>query len=162
VFVLRKKLDGKAGFTLIEMLIVVAIIAILVAVSIPLVSSALERTRMATDASNERAAKAEAVILYLSENISKASKDSDDNDTTNAYLYDAASGKLVFSGGATPTGGPYKTYGQCADHKGMYLWVQVLEDGTVRLVWLEGLGGTYGEAWKWNENLCGSKIQSGS
>lgn len=47
------------------MLIVVAIIAILIAVSIPLVSSALEKTRNATDEANMRAAKAEAMLCYL-------------------------------------------------------------------------------------------------
>ena len=44
------------------MLIVVAIIAILVAVSIPIVGNSLERAREATDAANERAAKAEVLI----------------------------------------------------------------------------------------------------
>ena len=38
-----EKLRSRRGFTLIEMLIVVAIIAILVAISIPLVSSSLEK-----------------------------------------------------------------------------------------------------------------------
>ena len=43
---------SRRGFTLIEMLIVVAIIAILVAISIPLVSSSLERARVAADQAN--------------------------------------------------------------------------------------------------------------
>ena len=47
--VLNRKLSKKSGFTLVEMLIVVAIIAILIAVSIPLVSQALEKARDATD-----------------------------------------------------------------------------------------------------------------
>ena len=59
---LRAKLKKEGGFTLIEMLIVVAIIAILVAISIPLVNSALDRAKHATDAANERAAKAEVLI----------------------------------------------------------------------------------------------------
>ena len=43
------KNEKPEGFTLIEMLIVVAIIAILVAISIPLVSSSLDKARIATD-----------------------------------------------------------------------------------------------------------------
>ena len=51
---LSRKLKKTGGFTLIEMLIVVAIIAILVAVSIPMVNASLEKAREATDAANER------------------------------------------------------------------------------------------------------------
>ena len=64
---LREKFRNKKGFTLVEMLIVVAIIAILVAVSIPVVNNALDRAKHTTDAGNERAAKAEIMIQYLSE-----------------------------------------------------------------------------------------------
>lgn len=45
----------KKGFTLAELLIVVAIIAVLVAVSIPIFTSQLEKSREATDAANIRA-----------------------------------------------------------------------------------------------------------
>lgn len=53
-----KKLNKK-GFTLAELLVVVAIIGVLVAVSIPIFSSQLEKAREATDAANIRAAYAE-------------------------------------------------------------------------------------------------------
>ena len=53
------------GFTLAELLIVVAIIAVLVAIAIPVFTTQLERSREATDLSNIRAAYAEAVAEYL-------------------------------------------------------------------------------------------------
>jgi len=53
-----KKLMNKKGFTLMEMLIVVAIIVILVAISIPTFTSQLDNARTNTDKANLRAAKA--------------------------------------------------------------------------------------------------------
>lgn len=49
------------GFTLAELLIVVAIIAVLVAISIPIFSSQLEKSREATDLANIRSAYAEVM-----------------------------------------------------------------------------------------------------
>lgn len=71
------------GFTLAELLVVVAIIAILVAVSIPIFTSKLEKSREATDVANMRAAKAAATVAVLGEN----------QGTT--YYYDADAGTLV-------------------------------------------------------------------
>lgn len=51
---------NKKGFTLAELLIVVAIIGVLVAVSIPIFTSQLEKSKEATDLANIRAAYAEA------------------------------------------------------------------------------------------------------
>lgn len=51
--------NGNKGFTLAELLIVVAIIAVLVAISIPIFSAQLEKSREATDAANIRSAYAE-------------------------------------------------------------------------------------------------------
>ena len=50
-----KKLKNSKGFTLMEMLIVVAIIAILVAIAIPTFTNQLEKAREATDMANIRA-----------------------------------------------------------------------------------------------------------
>ena len=54
------------GFTLAELLIVVAIIAVLVAIAIPVFTTQLERSREATDIANIRAAYAEVMTDYLS------------------------------------------------------------------------------------------------
>lgn len=59
------KLKKQHGFTLVEMLIVVAIIAVLIAVSIPMVGSALESSRVAVDQANERDAQGAAITWYL-------------------------------------------------------------------------------------------------
>ncbi len=53
------------GFTLAELLIVVAIIAVLTAVAIPVFGNALEKAKESTDLSNLRAAYAEAVAEML-------------------------------------------------------------------------------------------------
>ena len=59
-----KKLNKK-GFTLAELLIVVAIIAVLVAIAIPVFSGQLEKAREATDEANIRALYAECVSSAL-------------------------------------------------------------------------------------------------
>ena len=86
----RKRADR--GFTLAELLIVVAIIAVLVAVSIPIFTGQLEKSRQAVDVSNMRAAYAAAEYQFIA-----------DGEAYKGY-YDAASGTLT---DAAPTG-----YGQ--------------------------------------------------
>lgn len=53
------------GFTLAELLIVVAIIAVLTAIAIPVFTSQLEKSREATDLANIRSAYAEQMAAYL-------------------------------------------------------------------------------------------------
>ena len=59
------KKTNKKGFTLAELLIVVAIIAVLVAIAIPIFSAQLEKSKEATDLANVRAAYAEIVAKYI-------------------------------------------------------------------------------------------------
>ena len=73
---------NKKGFTLIEMLVVIAIIAVLVAIIIPTVTSATNKAACATNAANLRSVKAEVVTAMLT------------NDTTN-YDITKTGGKVT-------------------------------------------------------------------
>ena len=86
-----KRITGKKGFTLAELLIVVAIIGVLVAISIPIFTTQLKKARLATNKANARAAYAAAIAWYL-ENT-----DSDDYDARGLGTYDVDTG--IFSAG---------------------------------------------------------------
>ncbi len=97
MYKLKEKLNRQKGFTLVEMLIVVAIIAILVAVSIPLVGGALESARKATDSANVRAAKAETMLYFMGatdDELTGYTAGSAIAESDEIY-YDAENGKLV-------------------------------------------------------------------
>lgn len=96
-----KEKFNKKGFTLAELLIVVAIIAVLVAVSVPVFNSKLERSREAVDIANMRAAKVAAIAAYLDDEIPEG--------TTTVY-YDAENGVVV-----TEDKKPTEGYGQGSD-----------------------------------------------
>ena len=66
---MNKKLTKK-GFTLAELLIVVAILAILVAVSIPIFTSKLHDAKDSTDMANARAAKGAAPNIHIQDTVS--------------------------------------------------------------------------------------------
>ena len=71
----------REGFTLAELLIVVAIIAVLVAIAIPVFSAQLEKSREATDAANLRAAYAEVMTAGLTEDKNNYTKTVDATQT---------------------------------------------------------------------------------
>lgn len=64
------------GFTLAELLIVIAVVAVLVAISIPIFSSQLEKAREATDLANVRAAYAEVMSAAVQQDTSSSLCDS--------------------------------------------------------------------------------------
>ena len=59
------KKNNNKGFTLAELLIVVAIIAVLVAIAIPVFTSQLEKSRESTDAANIRNTYAEVMVKII-------------------------------------------------------------------------------------------------
>lgn len=70
----KKLRKNEKGFTLAELLIVVAIIGVLVAISIPIFTSQLEKAREATDMANLRSAYAEVSADLLTNDASNMSK----------------------------------------------------------------------------------------
>lgn len=122
-----KKLRRKNGFTLIEMLIVVAIIAILIAVSIPLVGSALDRAREATDAANERAFKAALTTAYLQTQAGMNAPGEITVEFGKVYCYDAVNGKICADATGFEPYGKAKRDGSAVvyDHTDKYLWGHV-------------------------------------
>lgn len=88
----KKLRKNEKGFTLAELLIVVAIIGVLVAISIPIFTSQLEKAREATDAANIRAAYAAVSTDVLT--------DPQANDDQN---------KITYAAGANGKGGTYTT-----------------------------------------------------
>ncbi len=75
---MKRKIKSVKGFTLAELLIVVAIIAVLVAIGIPIFTSQLEKSREAVDLSDVRSAYAEVMMAAIT------------GDTTAIYTKDAS------------------------------------------------------------------------
>lgn len=66
------KKNNNKGFTLMEMLIVVAIIAILIAIAIPTFTGSLNKAKIAADEANLRAAYADAMAKYMMDTTQSA------------------------------------------------------------------------------------------
>ena len=78
------KTTNRKGFTLAELLIVVAIIGVLIAISIPIFTSQMDRAKIAVDQANVRSAKAAALADWMT-----TYESGDVN-----YYYDAGSGTV--------------------------------------------------------------------
>ena len=144
-----KKLNKK-GFTLAELLVVVAIIGVLVAVSIPIFTAQLRKARVATDLANERAAKAAAVAQALTDEAV-----SDKAAVARDYVYDAASGTVTLMSTNGKENEDITPYGKVSDpnksgmddnfadsstetHVGKIVEVSISTGNKVTITWVAG------------------------
>ena len=131
------KKTNKKGFTLAELLVVVAIIAVLVAIAIPIFTSQLEKAREATDVANIRAAYAEATTKVLSGDGTTTKVPSGDGTTVEKTTATATTPKMV-SNGAIDKLSDATTIGSIdikniTINNGQEVTVEVDEKGTVKL-----------------------------
>lgn len=101
-----KKKTNKKGFTIMEMLIVVAIIAVLAAILIPTFNGALAKSKEAADVANIRAGYAAVQVAMLTGELDTVPSETD-------FLTKYAQVKELNYGGA---GGNF-TYTAAADNK---------------------------------------------
>lgn len=146
---LKRIRKNKKGFTLAELLIVVAIIGVLVAVSIPIFTSQLEKSREATDIANLRAAKSEAVSMFLlgDKDLGLGDWGAGQQSADVKVYYDAPNGKLKLStdkpsttyGKGTSTDGGSKedalNYTGTTDAAGKVIAITVTKDGVCSFAW---------------------------
>ena len=96
-----KKLNNKKGFTLAELLIVVAIIAVLAGISIPIFNAQLKKANLATNQANARAAYAATVAEMLTNNETSA---------TYKYTVSTAKAESTSSTGSNSVAGTPQTW----------------------------------------------------
>ena len=94
----KKAKENKKGFTLAELLIVVAIIAVLVAISIPIFTSQLEKSREATDEANIR-----SIYAQLSADVLTDTVVTDNTNCPAAASYKVEKNGDLYTGTATYT-----------------------------------------------------------
>lgn len=132
---------NKKGFTLAELLIVVAIIAVLTVVAVPIFTTQLEKSRENTDIANMREAKAAAAAAYLGDELDMGSSQTGDV----IVYFDANDGKLVRN---TPTIGYGKGTGTNGGAEALFgyqnnvsvadkvIKVTVHDDGSINMEWV--------------------------
>lgn len=113
------------GFTLMEMLIVVAIIAVLIAIAIPVFTSQLESSREATDKANVRSAYATMMAEYMADPDNSHSMSVKAQQTQPGWVADSGAINQMIDGREVP-------YEYSAKPNGSYI-ITVKKDGTVEV-----------------------------
>ena len=124
---MQKFMKGKKGFTLAELLIVVAIVGVLSAVAIFIFSSHLEKSREATDIANLRSAKATAVSKYLADDL-----------IDGVFYFDTQKGVLVSEDDFTD--GSITGYGKGTEKNGSSantFDVSAIANGSISMCWID-------------------------
>lgn len=105
--------EEKKGFTLAELLVVVAIVAVLVAIAIPVFSSSLDKANAQTDAANIRAGYAAAMVETVDGNTTTATWFSLQSDGSVVKAAATADGKTQYAckGEASKLGNTDETIG---------------------------------------------------
>lgn len=119
-----KTLKNRKGFTLIEMLVVIAIIAVLTSIIIPVVGNSTEKAAAATNAANLRSVQGELATMYLAE-----------PNRVSSNMYKGANELLTMDDESNV---PAPAAQKCAEvEKGTEMWVLVGTDGTVKAFYEE-------------------------
>ena len=159
----NNKLFARSAFTLAELLIVLAIVGVLVAVSIPIFTFQLEKSREATDIANMRAAKSLAVELFYSGVYDKNSAQAngltwwnDVNGNNACGVYDPETGtisnispknwpkaKAYGEGMATDGFNEYFGYCSTSDYTGAVIQITIYPQGTKFSLLKQFDGGIY-------------------
>ena len=93
---MNRTMKNKKGFTLMEMLIVVAVIAILVAVAIPVYNAQMHKARVAADWANVRAYYAELQTDYLTTGMLRPDTEVPELDKTQGFVIEGSSQTFSF------------------------------------------------------------------
>ena len=91
-----KKGLNKKGFTLIEMLVVIAIIAVLVAIIIPVVVASTDKAEAAADAANLRSVLGEANTLLMTNNADRSILQTAEFDTGECKTFPGADMYIMY------------------------------------------------------------------